>query len=152
MAFGKLGEKFNNFFAMDDDEDDYQDQEDEQTQAAQPEDRDVNHYRGNKVVAMAAPTGKAAKIVVFEPRIYSDAKEIGSHLLNNRAVVINFDRIGADDARRIVDFLTGTVYAINGEIKRIGESIFLVTPANFEIDGSLASTIDSDGLDLSSQH
>ncbi|MFR7699978.1 MAG: cell division protein SepF, partial [Lacticaseibacillus paracasei] len=48
--------------------------------------------------------------------------------------------------------LTGTVFAINGEIKRVGESIFLVTPANFEIDGSLASTIDSDGLNLSSQH
>lgn len=100
---------------------------------------------------MNSPVGKTAKIVVYEPRIYSDAKEIGSHLLNNRAVVINFDRIEADDARRIVDFLTGTVFAINGEIKRIGESIFLVTPANFEIDGSLASTIDSDGLNLSSQ-
>ena len=47
---------------------------------------------------MATPAGKTAKIVVYEPRVYSDAKEIGSHLLNNRAVVINFDRIGSDDA------------------------------------------------------
>ena len=143
MAFGKLGEKFNNFFAMDD-EDEYQDQEDEQTQAAPKEPSNHGQYRSNKVVSMNSPVGKTAKIVVYEPRIYSDAKEIGSHLLNNRAVVINFDRIEADDARRIV-------FAINGEIKRIGESIFLVTPANFEIDGSLASTIDSDGLNLSSQ-
>ena len=150
MAFGKLGEKFNNFFAMDD-EDEYQDQEDEQTQAAPKEPSNHGQYRSNKVVSMNSPVGKTAKIVVYEPRIYSDAKEIGSHLLNNRAVVINFDRIEADDAQRIVDFLTGTVFAINGEIKRIGESIFLVTPANFEIDGSLASTIDSDGLNLSSQ-
>ncbi|TOK91126.1 cell division protein SepF, partial [Vibrio parahaemolyticus] len=66
-----------------------------------------NHYRSNKVVSMATPAGKTAKIVVYEPRVYSDAKEIGSHLLNNRAVVINFDRIGSDDATRIVDFLTG---------------------------------------------
>ena len=150
IIFGKLGEKFNNFFAMDD-EDEYQDQEDEQTQAAPKEPSNHGQYRSNKVVSMNSPVGKTAKIVVYEPRIYSDAKEIGSHLLNNRAVVINFDRIEADDARRIVDFLTGTVFAINGEIKRIGESIFLVTPANFEIDGSLASTIDSDGLNLSSQ-
>lgn len=151
MAFEKLGEKFSNFFAMDN-EDDYQDQEDEQAQQPAPEQPVDNHYRSNKVVSMATPAGKTAKIVVYEPRVYSDAKEIGSHLLNNRAVVINFDRIGSDDATRIVDFLTGTVFAINGEIKRVGESIFLVTPANFEIDGSLASTIDSDGLNLSWQH
>ena len=129
MAFEKLGEKFSNFFAMDN-EDDYQDQEDEQAQQPAPEQPVDNHYRSNKVVSMATPAGKTAKIVVYEPRVYSDAKEIGSHLLNNRAVVINFDRIGSDDATRIVDFLTGTV----------------------EIDGSLASSIDSDGLNLSSQH
>lgn len=65
--------------------------------------------------------------------------------------MFNFDRIEADELRRIVDSLTGTVLLINGEIKRIGESISLVSPANFEIDGLLASTIDLDGLNLCSQ-
>lgn len=99
---------------------------------------------------MNSPVGKTAQIVVYEPRIYTDAQEIGSHLLKHRAVDFNFDRIEADDARRIVDFLTGTVFAINGEIKRIGESIFLDSPAHFEIDGTLECTIDSDGLNLTS--
>ncbi len=118
-----------------DNEDDYQDQEDEQAQQPAPEQPVDNHYRSNKVVSMATPAGKTAKIVVYEPRVYSDAKEIGSHLLNNRAVVINFDRIGSDDATRIVDFLTGTVFAINGEIKRVGESIFLVTLLTLKLMG-----------------
>lgn len=69
MAFGKLGEKFNNFFAMDD-EDEYQDQEDEQTQAAPKEPSNHGQYRSNKVVSMNSPVGKTAKIVVYEPRIY----------------------------------------------------------------------------------
>ncbi|WP_461224211.1 cell division protein SepF [Lacticaseibacillus suihuaensis] len=149
MAFEKISSKFNQFFAMDP-----EDTEQPEPAAAQPtpsvaadsgNTRPVTApFRGNKVVAMSDPATKAAKIVVYEPRIYSDAKEIGNHLLNNRAVVVNFDRITPADATRIVDFLTGTVFAINGEIKRIGEMIFLVTPANFQIDGSLADTVGQD--------
>ena len=67
MAFEKLGEKFSNFFAMDN-EDDYQDQEDEQAQQPAPEQPVDNHYRSNKVVSMATPAGKTAKIVVLMPK------------------------------------------------------------------------------------
>ncbi|MFD1483725.1 cell division protein SepF [Lacticaseibacillus baoqingensis] len=140
MAFEKLGSKFNSFFAMDADEE--PDAPVESTTA--PQAPKPAAFRGNKVVAMSQPTEKTAKIVVYEPRIYSDAKEIGSHLLNNKAVVVNFDRIDGDAATRIVDFLTGLVFAIHGEIKRIGEQIFLVTPANFQIDGSLAQSLGVD--------
>lgn len=102
-----------------------------------------NHFN-NKVVAMNANAAsrRVNKIVIFEPRIYSDAKEVGTHLLNNRAVVVNFDRIDAMQARRIVDFLTGAVFAVKGEIKRIGDQIFLCTPANFEIDGNLSQIVE----------
>lgn len=89
---------------------------------------------------------------MYTPRIYSDAKEIGSTLLLNRAVVLNLHHLQAEHARHFVHFLTGTVFAINGQIKRIGQSIFLVTPANFTIHGYLASTLHSDGLLLYSQH
>ncbi|WP_125703119.1 cell division protein SepF [Lacticaseibacillus daqingensis] len=148
MAFDKLSTKFNQFFAMDPEDDAPL----ETPQAAAPTATASTHteaaqakpFRGNKVVAMSEPTTKTAKIVVYEPRIYSDAKEIGNHLLNNKAVVVNFDQIEPASATRIVDFLTGTVFAINGEIKRIGEMIFLVTPANFQIDGSLAATLGVD--------
>lgn len=149
MAFEKLGSKFSEFFSMDPDEDDAAEMP---TQDAAPETAKATaaarpnkpKYRGNKVVAMGDPADKTARIVVYEPRIYSDAKEIGNHLLNNKAVVVNFDQIKAEDATRIVDFLTGTVFAINGEIRRVGEMIFLVTPANFQIDGTLASTLGTD--------
>lgn len=152
MAFGKLGSKLTQYFAFDPD-DEYDDPVDETNYPAQPtppvqptapSNQGQSAYHGNKVVAMTNPQEKTAKIVVYEPRIYSDGKEIGTHLLNNKAVIVNFSRIDGDDATRIVDFLTGTVYAIKGEIQRIGAMIFLVTPANFEIDGSLAQTLAED--------
>ncbi|WP_125707166.1 cell division protein SepF [Lacticaseibacillus porcinae] len=148
MAFENIGKKFNSFFAMDAEDDEPEmatptatqstPQQTSQAVSSKPQ------FRGNKVVSMSNPNEQTAKIVVYEPRIYSDAKEIGTNLLNNKAVVVNFDRIENDAATRIVDFLTGTVFAINGEIRRIGEQIFLVTPANFQIDGTLAENLGTD--------
>lgn len=98
------------------------------------------------IVSINTPTTKANKIIVFEPRIYSDAKEVATHLLNNRAVVLSFKRIEQGQAKRIVDFLSGTVFAINGDIQRVGEDIFLCTPANYEIDGGLTEALRQDNF------
>ena len=146
MALDKLGNKMKEFFAMDAEEDDFepeaaQPQAPVQATAAKPQ---PQAFRGNKVVPMSNPNEQTAKIVVYEPRIYSDAKEIGSNLLANKAVVVNFDHIDTEAAKRIVDFLTGLVFAISGEIRRIGDQIFLVTPANFKIDGVLAENLGTD--------
>lgn len=93
----------------------------------------------NKVVSMKNPDiSHQSKIVVFEPRVYSEVQEIADLLLANQSVVLNFTRIEEDQAKRIVDFLTGTIYAINGDIQRIGDEIFLCTPKNVEIDGMLS--------------
>ncbi|WP_461213508.1 cell division protein SepF [Lacticaseibacillus sp. GG6-2] len=152
MALEKLGNKMKEFFAMDAEDEDEPLSESTtqpgkrvaipaQSATDQPQ---TQTFRGNKVVAMSNPNEQTAKIVVYEPRIYSDAKEVGSNLLSNKAVVVNFDHIDTDAAKRIVDFLTGLVFAINGEIRRVGEQIFLVTPANFKIDGVLAENLGND--------
>ena len=75
-------------------------------------------------------------------QVYSDAKDVAQNLLNNKAVVINFSRMEDDSARRIVDFITGTVYALNGEIQRIGDRIFLATPPKFVTDGKISDLVD----------
>lgn len=77
------------------------------------------------------------KIMLFEPRVFSDAKQIASRLLDGQAAIINFERMDDQQARRIVDFLSGVTYAINGDIKRIGEQIFLCTPSEFSVEGML---------------
>lgn len=81
------------------------------------------------------------KIMLFEPRVFSDAKQIGARLLEGQAAIINFERMENQQARRIVDFLSGVTYAIGGNLKRIGEQIFLCTPADFSVEGMLDEAV-----------
>lgn len=87
---------------------------------------------------------KSSKVVLSEPRVYAEAQEIADHLKNRRAVVVNLQRIQHDQAKRIVDFLSGTVYAIGGDIQRIGSDIFLCTPDNVDVSGTISELISED--------
>ncbi|MDW0111854.1 cell division protein SepF [Sporosarcina saromensis] len=81
---------------------------------------------------------KSSKVVLFEPRVYAEAQDISEHLKNKRAVVVNLQRIERDQGIRIVDFLSGTVYALGGDIQRVGTDIFLCVPENVEVAGSIS--------------
>lgn len=81
---------------------------------------------------------KSSKVVLFEPRVYAEAQDISEHLKNKRAVVVNLQRIERDQGIRIVDFLSGTVYALGGDIQRIGTDIFLCVPENVEVAGAIS--------------
>lgn len=98
----------------------------------------------NNVVSIKSGQVNAgpSKIVLYEPRVYSDAKEVAQNLLNQKAIIINFSRMDDASARRVVDFITGTVYALNGEIQRVGDKIFLATPPKFETDGKITELLD----------
>lgn len=137
MAFDKLGR----FFGIDGSEDEGDDEIDPNEEAFNQEVPQSNERRGNVVSINSAGT-PTSKIVLEEPRVYSDAKEVAQNLLNNKAVIINFSRMDDAQARRIVDFITGTVYALNGEIQRVGDKIFLATPPKFETDGKIAELVE----------
>ena len=74
------------------------------------------------LTSMKQPT---SKVVLCEPRTYNEAQEIADHVVNRRAVVINLERVDHIQAKRIVDFLSGTVYAVNGDIQKLGAQTFL---------------------------
>ena len=86
-------------------------------------------------------TSKSSKVILVEPRTYSESTDIADHLKNRRAVVVNLQRIDSDQGRQIVDFLSGAVYAIGGDIQKIGFSIFLCTPDNVEVSGNISELI-----------
>ena len=90
----------------------------------------------------------ASKILIVEPRVYSEAMTIAKHVMSGESVLVNFHLIEEYQARRIVDFLTGTVYAEDGDIKRVADEIFLCTPKGIEIDGTAKSLIDTNMFDL----
>lgn len=90
-----------------------------------------------KIVSLQSAQ-KSSKVILVEPRVYAEAQEISEQLKNKRAVVVNLQRIDRDQGIRIVDFLSGTVYALGGDIQRIGTDIFLCVPDNVEVDGAIS--------------
>ncbi|TDM03944.1 cell division protein SepF [Macrococcus carouselicus] len=84
-----------------------------------------------------------SKVCLFEPRVFSDTQDIADELKNRRATLVNLQRIDKISAKRIIDFLSGTVYAIGGDIQRIGQDIFLCTPDNVEVAGSITEMLDA---------
>ncbi|MET1013588.1 MAG: cell division protein SepF [Paenisporosarcina sp.] len=81
---------------------------------------------------------KSSQVILVEPRVYAEAQDISEHLKNKRAVVVNLQRIDKDQGIRIVDFLSGTVYALGGDIQRIGTDIFLCAPDTVEVAGAIS--------------
>ena len=79
-----------------------------------------------------------SKMVLFEPRAYSESQQIADYLKKRNAVVVNLKRVTPDQAKRIVDFLSGTIYAIGGELQKLGTGIFLCTPNNVDVEGSIS--------------
>lgn len=82
------------------------------------------------------------KMILLEPRAYSESQQIADHLKKRNTVVVNMKRVTADQAKRIVDFLSGTVYAIGGDLQKIGAGIFLCTPKNVNVEGSITEDDD----------
>lgn len=142
MAFSKIGK----FFGVSDEEDEMLDEEYlDDTRVGDEDSIQSNGIDSDKVVSIKSGVNSAkSKIVLYEPRVYSDAKDVAQNLLNNKAVVINFSRMDDSSARRIVDFITGTVYALNGEIQRIGDRIFLATPPKFVTNGKISDLVDKE--------
>ena len=79
----------------------------------------------------------ASKMILFEPRAYSESQQIADFLKKRSAVVVNLKRVTPDQAKRIVDFLSGTLYAINGGLQKLGTGIFLCTPNNVDVEGTI---------------
>ena len=81
------------------------------------------------------------EVVVMSPSVFDDAKEIADYLGTKNPVVINLERCEKDVTRRIIDFLSGAVYAVKGNIQKISNDIFLVTPYNVSVLGNFKDDV-----------
>lgn len=84
----------------------------------------------------------SGKMILLEPRAYSESQQIADHLKKKNTVVVNMKRVTPDQAKRIVDFLSGTVYALGGDLQKIGGGIFLCTPKNVDVEGAITDDDD----------
>ncbi|CAD2078174.1 cell division protein SepF [Jeotgalicoccus coquinae] len=78
------------------------------------------------------------KVCLFEPRVFAETQDIADELKSNRAALVNLTKIDSVPKKRIVDFLSGTVYALEGDIQKVGADIFLCTPNSFGVEGEIS--------------
>lgn len=166
-------DKFLNIMKLDDDYDEEEDflGEEEEFEEYEPkpkkslfkkekeeyEDFDLQEdYRGkstsvagnsnNKVTPMRQPNAKRSasmEVCVIKPTAVDDAREITETLLSGRTVILNLEGIDLEIAQRIIDFTSGATYAISGNLQKISNYIFLVTPTNVEISGDLQDLLNT---------
>ena len=77
-------------------------------------------------------------MILMEPRAYSESQQIADYLKKRCSVVVNLKRVTPEVAKRIVDFLGGTIYAIGGTMQKLGNGIFLCAPNNFNVEGKIS--------------
>ncbi|ENH98314.1 cell division machinery factor [Gracilibacillus halophilus YIM-C55.5] len=126
--------KFKNFFGIEDEYDFVDEVEDD-------EELDERGKEKNNVVSLSS-VQKSSKMILCEPRSYSEVQEIADHMIHRRAVVINLQRVDTEQARQIIDFMSGTVYALSGQIKKLGSQTFLCTPDHVEVSGNITEIME----------
>ena len=107
------------------------------TEEVMDENGEDEYYDAEKVTIPSS-----GKMILLEPRAYSESQQIADHLKKRNTVVVNMKRVTPDQAKRIVDFLSGTIYAIGGDLQKIGGGIFLCTSKNVNVEGSISEEDD----------
>ncbi len=99
---------------------------------------------GDNVVNINTTT--QLQVVLVKPEKFEDASNIANHLRDKRTVVLNLESANKDVARRLVDFLSGVAYALEGKIKKVAISTYIITPYNVDIIGDLIDELESSGM------
>lgn len=145
-------DKFLNYMKLNDDDDDYYDDYDDYDEPEEPapkpkkqikemdepEEKPIRKVTPKVTPMRQAPrklAGTGMEVCVIKPASVEDAREITDTLLANRTVVLNLEGIDVDVAQRIIDFTSGSTYAISGNLQKISHYIFIITPASVDISG-----------------
>ncbi len=131
-------DKVKKWFFEEDDDDVYEDveiDEEAHTKKTSMFEKPKSTRTSDAVKALSA--NKDSHLVLFEPRAYSEAQEIAIYLKQKRAAVVNLHRLQKEQSKRVIDFLSGVIFAIEGDIQQIGPKIFLCTPKNIGVSGNI---------------
>ena len=139
---GALMNKVWDLFGMDSAEPDEYEEENVYDYEEEEEEEDKRRFgrknNNSKVVSMPQQQTNAIKMVISQPTTFEQSDEICSFLKEKKSVIVNLEYVNKEVARRIVDFISGGVYALDGYIQKVSNSIFLVAPSNYEITNEMA--------------
>lgn len=109
-----------------------------------PKIRPVQSSGTGRVVSMTATT--ELEVAVLQPATYEDASEIADRLKSKKAVVVNLEDLTKEDAIKVLDFVSGVVYALEGNIQKVSSGIFLIAPLNVSIAGDVRDELKNKGF------
>lgn len=135
-------DKFKEWARVEDDEEEFDEfvpnedrSKSRETSSSKRDDRVVNIH-----------TTTQLQVVLVKPERYENATEIADHLKEKRTVVLNLESTNKDQARRILDFLSGVAYTNDGQIKRVANNTYIITPYNVDLKGDLIDELENNGL------
>lgn len=128
-------------------DDDNEEQEISVTSATKPQVETLTSVKKNNVVNLHSAS-LPMKVVVVEPTNYDEVQDICNNLKSKKPIIINFENIDKDVARRMVDFISGAVFALDGTIQKVSNGIVIVAPSNVDILGDLKNGIGKEDFDL----
>ncbi|MBQ8994835.1 MAG: cell division protein SepF [Oscillospiraceae bacterium] len=145
-------EKIKDFFGFDQDEventsdgfQEYDSEEETQPQEKKTRRFDSSEKKNDKIVNINATT--QLEVVLVKPEAYADGSIVADHLINRRTVVLNLESTNKEVSRRLLDFLSGVAYAIDGQIKRVANSTFIITPYNVGVVGDILDELENSGV------
>lgn len=134
-------DKVRDFVApIEDEEEGYEQvQEQETVQLEKKEVVDTqSRYESPKARTNTSTLSANTKMVLFEPRSFAEAEEVGQRLKEGRAVVVNLHKLDRDYAQRTIDFLTGVTFALDGKIQKVGQNVILCSPQQIGVQGKIS--------------
>ena len=111
-----------------------------------PERREVSAPSAGSTKVVDIHTTAKLQVVLKKPERFDEATSIADELLEKRTVVLNLESTNKDVCRRLIDFLSGVAYANHGQIKRVANSTFIITPYNVAIEGDLLDELENSGV------
>lgn len=135
----KFMDKMMGFMGLDD-ETMYDEEQLQQTQN-QSQHFEEQRLSKRKGTVVNLHTQRQVQVVLAEPKSYDEVQDIADNLKNQRTVIVNLENTDADLSRRVIDFMSGTTYALNGSVQKVGKNIFLFVPNNVEITNELKQQV-----------
>jgi len=149
------------FIGNTDDLEEYEEQYDDQKPSNQKTDAYGDYYEEEPIVPVVAKGGEGVRqanivpihskksksqVILSEPRVFNESQEIGEHLRQNRAVIVNMQRMSKDQSKQMIHFLSGVVFALEGTITTISQNTLLCVPNNVELAGSISNLLGEDDI------
>lgn len=138
-----MGEGMNKFlnilgFGNDSDDDEYDEEYEEMEEREESSSVKDDFFMRKKSKVVNLPNASQVKVVILQPNSFEQSQEICEHLKEKKSIIVNLEFVNKDVARRIIDFVSGAVYGLDGNISKVSNSIFLVAPFNYEITNEMA--------------